>query len=141
VDGRYFWGKKPTIHILSWPESYGHRLRAGLERCQIESIFEVEIAFGLQFEPEDGRWISRWQPDDLRRYILEHVLIHEIGHHVQYMQRAREGFTHRPSHRVSEQFAEDYALRYLRRQRAERDRRAAPGYRKSGASPLAPEQP
>jgi hypothetical protein len=101
---------------------------SGTVNANLEATLPVEI------EAPNGQRITvtavidtggsrRRKPEDLRRYVLEHVLLHEIGHHIQYMQRSRAGFMRRLSHRAGEQFAEDYALRHLRRQPSSRSRR------------------
>jgi hypothetical protein len=68
----------------------------------------------MQVERTGSRWRVHWQAEDLRRYILEHVLLHEIGHHVQKMQRLREGLRSRLPVAAKEQFAEAYAGRLRR---------------------------
>ena len=68
-------------------------------------------SLGMQVEKVGGRWYCRWSAEDLRLFMLEHVLIHEVGHHVQCTQRQRQGVDPWPSRRVSEQFAEAYACR------------------------------
>jgi hypothetical protein len=88
----------------------------------------VELAFGMRVEQIGRRWVCRWSADDLLRFILEHVLIHEVGHHVDWRERTRAGFTRVPSLAAREQFAEDYALRYLRRHR--------PDLRSGGSEPV-----
>ena len=50
----------------------------------------------------------------LRRFILDSVLPHEIGHHVQYEQRRRKRYERALPSATKEQFAEDYALRWAR---------------------------
>jgi hypothetical protein len=99
VDGRYYSGGKPTICLFGWPESLTYKYPKGWKRHHIEPKLDVERSFGMRVEQIGRRWYCRWDREDWRRYVLEHVLPHEIGHHVCG---------------DSEKLAEDYALRYLR---------------------------
>ncbi len=62
----------------------------------------VEMEYGMKIELVGSRWLCRWEAEDLRRYSLEHVLQHEVGHHVHAMQRQRQGMEAQLSRRVKE---------------------------------------
>ena len=68
------------------------------------------IIFILSQPPLEG--LSK-EPS-LSRFILDSVLPHEIGHHVQYEQRRRSRYERALPTATKEQFAEDYALRWAR---------------------------
>ncbi|MBI5531135.1 MAG: hypothetical protein HY898_00365 [Deltaproteobacteria bacterium] len=55
---------------------------------------------------EDGVWALRWNLDALRRFYVEHLLFHEVGHHVDSFRRR---FTEANKTRV-EEFADQYAI-------------------------------
>ena len=59
-----------------------------------------------RWSEEGGRWILQWNADELQRYYLFHLLLHEIGH-------INEPRMHATKRRES--FAEDYALNWARR--------------------------
>ena len=80
----------------------------------MDTGFVIERHFGMRVERVGSRWYCRWSAKDLRRFVLEHVLIHEVGHPVLRTQRLRQGVQPWPGRQVSEQFAEAYACRYLR---------------------------
>ncbi len=106
---------KPVIFLHSQPPSLGFRLRWHWSNGALARCFAVELAYGMEVDQTGGRTVCRWGAECLRRYTLEHVLPHEIGHHAQYRQRWRAGHGRDLGWRVKEQFAEDYALRLCRR--------------------------
>jgi hypothetical protein len=108
------WDGLSVIHICSQPEGLSWKLYPHAKRGHIEHCFAVELSFGMQVERTGSRWRVHWQAEDLRRYTPEHVLLHEIGHHVQKMQRLREGLRSRLPVAAKEQFAEAYAGRLRR---------------------------
>ncbi len=112
ANGRYFARPKPHILLYSYPDTLTYRLSPHTKRHDIEHSLAVEIAFGMRVERQGSRWLCRWEPERLQVFTLKHVLLHEVGHHVYWMQRQQDGFTGNPSTRVKEQFAEDYALRH-----------------------------
>ncbi len=111
ANGRYLFGKKPSILLYSYPASYCFKLFPHTKRHDIEEKLAVELEYGMTVEQVGSRFVCHWQPEDLRRFILIHVLSHEVGHHIYHRQRQLQGLVHR-SHTVeSEQFAEAYAKR------------------------------
>jgi hypothetical protein len=117
VNGRYFGGDRPTIHLCSHQMSLTYKQPDQVKRSDLEHSQMVQLEYGMRIERVGSRWFCRWSPEDLRRFVVEHVLLHEVGHHVHHMQRRRQGFTSRLTLGVREQFAEDYALRHARRRR------------------------
>ncbi len=111
ADGRYFFRDKPQVHLYSYPASLTYRQAAQTKRHETERGLAVEIAFGMCVEKQGSRWVCHWEADHLREFTLRHVLLHEIGHHVYWMERRRNGHKTLPRTAASEQFAEDYALR------------------------------
>jgi hypothetical protein len=57
----------------------------------MESGLELEMEYGMRIEQRGSRWYSVWSFETLRRFVLEHVLLHEIGHHVFHRDRAERG--------------------------------------------------
>ncbi len=112
ADARYFSGEKPTIHVYSYRETLNYKQPPHVKQGDIEQGLAIEMAYGMCLEMVGRRWICQWSRDNLRRFILDHVLIHEIGHHVFHQQRLKQKLTASPSARLREQFAEDYARRH-----------------------------
>ena len=110
-----------VIHLYAWPTSLSFKTRRHYTVGEVEQCFAVELSYGMQAERAGCRLLCGWEPECLRRYVAEHVLLHEIGHHVQRRQRLRAGCFAFPGHTASEQFADDYALRWARRQKGRRD--------------------
>jgi|SRR5437667_5488054 len=97
--GSYYRGiDKAKIYLYGWPDPLTDKFPQGTKRHHLAHL-DVHRSFGMQVEQIGTRWYCRWDREDWRRFVLEHVLPHEIGHHVCG---------------PSEQLADDYALRYLR---------------------------
>jgi len=116
VHARYIPGERPVIYIFSYVDTLVFKQPANVKRSEVESGLVVELMYGMEVECAGSRWLCRWNPENLRRFIVEHVLLHEVGHHVHYMQRARQGIQRPPTKRDTEQFAEAYALRHRSKQ-------------------------
>ncbi|MBV9849207.1 MAG: hypothetical protein JO250_05915 [Armatimonadetes bacterium] len=113
ANGRYFPGERPTIHLYSFRDTLSYRQPPHTRRADVERGLAVELAYGMHVEQTGGRFLCRWDADSLRRFILGHVLLHEVGHHVYQRQRQQQDPPLLLRTRASEQFAEDYALRLL----------------------------
>lgn len=116
ANARYYWYPRPAIHLFSNPDDLRIKLPPHVKRSHIELYCSVELAFGMRPERIGSRWFCCWDAGDLRRFILRHVLLHEIGHHVQRMHRLTMGYRPYAGEVVSEQFAEAYAIRMGREQ-------------------------
>src|SRR5207245_2271793 len=98
-----YYRSRARICLYGWPDSLINKFPQGTKRHHLAHL-DVQRSFGMQVEQIGTRWYCRWDREDWHRFALEHVLPHEIGHHVDW----RRGGA------LSEQFADDYALRYLR---------------------------
>ncbi len=113
ANGRYLFAKKPMISLYSFPASYSFKLFPHTKRHDIERLMPLELAHGMTYLQVGSRFVCRWQPKDLQRFILHHVLLHEVGHHVYHWQRQQQGLALRTHTVESEQFAEAYAIRMV----------------------------
>ncbi|MGV8125450.1 MAG: hypothetical protein AB9903_19605 [Vulcanimicrobiota bacterium] len=68
-----------------------------------ESILREYSRFGARWDKLGDAWYCYWKLDHYKRYILEHVLFHELGHHIDDFHSERRSFG-------KEKFAERYAL-------------------------------
>ena len=115
----WYWSwrmKTPAIHLYAWPASLSFKTRRHYSVGEVQQCFAVELSYGMRTERAGSRLLCRWEPECLRQYAAEHVLLHEIGHHVQRRQRLRVALSSFPGHTASEQFADGYALRWGRRE-------------------------
>ena len=113
-NGTYFYGNRPTIHLYSVPYSLQFKMPPSTKRKDIETYEWVELSYGMKFEQQGSRIFCQWSAADLRHFIVEHVLLHEVGHHVYHRRRQQLGYDYKPWTTESEQFAEAYALRHSR---------------------------
>lgn len=97
-NGRFFREPRPTIHIYSYRETLTIKLKPGWSLGRIEQAFAVPIEYGMRILRSGSRYVCEWSPEDLRHFIVEHVLLHEIGHHV--FSRMRQGPQFRACARV-----------------------------------------
>jgi len=112
ANGRYFRDDKPIIHLYSYPETLEFKLPPFVKHKHILHSLAVELTYGMKIEQTGSRWLCKWTEEGLGRFILGHVLVHEIGHHVFHEQRMKLGLEYMPQTEESEQFAENYALRH-----------------------------
>ena len=118
ANARYLVGEKPCIHIYSYPETLAYKLPPYVRHRDIEHGLCVERDFGMRLEPVGSRWWCHWDAEDLRRFIVQHVLPHEVGHHVSHQTRSSGGLERCPGTGACEQFAEAYARRHWRQEKA-----------------------
>lgn len=55
---------------------------------------------------EKGCWIAKWQLTDLRKYYINNLLYHEVGHHVDWYSRSWND----TNSKSIEEFADQYAI-------------------------------
>ena len=117
ANARYIPSPKPVIHIMSHEISLTYKLPPHIKRHEIETGLVMEQRFGMQIERQNNRWLCRWEKEDLKWFILDYVLLHEIGHHIHNQQRISKGLESYPSHPYREQFADAYALQHMSNRR------------------------
>lgn len=120
ADARYNFCRRPEIHIFSQPATMRFKLRAHTRFCDIERALAVNMRYGMKIHQVGSRYVCEWTADTLRSFILDHVLLHEFGHHVFFSSRMKQGYPYTQHVAGTEQFAEDYAIRYNRQNRPQR---------------------
>jgi hypothetical protein len=61
----------PVPEKLRW--SYG-------DRKPNPALAQERLEFGAYWQKVDNEWFLCWDKDSLKEYILNHILLHEIGH-------------------------------------------------------------
>jgi len=87
-------------------------MKAHTKLSDIENSLAVNIQYGMAIVRQGSRYVGVWSEANLRRFIVEHVLLHEVGHHVHFWQRKQQGYAYRANAAGHEQFANDYAMRW-----------------------------
>jgi hypothetical protein len=82
----------PDDFKFSWPFHPGNEF---MQEC---------ARWGARWQKLGREWYCYWDRENYGRYVLDHVLLHEIGHHMDDYHRRRTGDS-------VERFAERYALR------------------------------
>ncbi len=109
ANGKHVHRVKPTITLYSIRDDYQYRLPARTKRKDVLRSFEVELEYGMTLIEENSKFTLNWEPAQLKSFILNPVLLHEIGHHVYFENRLRQGFKDNSRTNDSERFAEHYA--------------------------------
>jgi len=113
ANGRYFAGPPALIELYSMACDLTYKQSPYVKRHHIERGQAVEVAYGMRVERVGARFVCCWDLEPWKRFVLGHVLAHEVGHHVYRRSRRRAvnvGATRNPAE--SECFAEAYALRH-----------------------------
>jgi hypothetical protein len=113
--GYYQSGYRPYIHICSRPASLEFRLRSRRRRRRLAHYYRLELSFGLRIDLRSDGWFAQWEPDGLRRFILEYLLLHEVGHHVHDLRHPWHLYPTNASELNQERFAIAYAHRARQR--------------------------
>jgi len=89
-----------AIILFSWPRQPEERFRHSFTR----QLPEVAGRLSLRERRKDRDYAVTWSPSQARAYVLLFVLLHEIGHHVDWLLCRRGRYARR-----GESFAEDWA--------------------------------
>ncbi|MEO0441252.1 MAG: hypothetical protein AAF067_10280 [Pseudomonadota bacterium] len=92
-----------AITLFPWPKNM--KLSYGTTRPSNKLINEAE-GFGAEILKEGNDWISRWDLEGLRKFYIQGILFHEVGHHVDSYYRH---FSQANAKQV-EEFADQYAI-------------------------------
>ena len=112
-NAKYFGGNKPVIHIYSYPDTLRFRQPASITLARADRGLVIEKEYGMRLEQRVTRVECVWEAEDLRAFILDYVLAHEIGHHVSYRARSSAGHNARVDTRWAEEIADHYARNHI----------------------------
>jgi hypothetical protein len=94
-----------AIIIYSW-RSDGLRY-LGRNKPQTKKLAPY-VSFGGSVICQKGQWYIHFEASQLKRFYIEHLLCHEVGHHVDWYNRQ---WSHANS-RKQEEFADQYAIQW-----------------------------
>ena len=114
ANGRYFRDPAPTIYLHPMPASLTYKVPKGRPRMAAADAFPEEVTYGMTAERQGSGWVCTWQREDWSTFILDHVLAHEVGHHVHHENRNKMGHPIGYGTLESEKVAEHYARRIRR---------------------------
>lgn len=66
-------------HIRIYPVPKRLRWNCGTKKPN-PAFAQERLEFGAYWQKIDGEWFLCWDKESLRDYILNHILLHEIGH-------------------------------------------------------------
>jgi len=87
-----------VITLYPWPTNM--LLPYGSKRPSNRTVNEVE-KFGAEIKKVGKEWFSKWDTDGLKKYYIQTLLYHEVGHHIDQYYR---------SWKAAEEYADQYAI-------------------------------
>ncbi|WP_418131665.1 hypothetical protein ABL849_13475 [Variovorax sp. 375MFSha3.1] len=97
----FIYGSGVRVVIL-YPWRADGRLYVGRKKPKPQHV-AAYVRFGATILNEHGRWYAAFSASDLKRFYIEHLFCHEVGHHVdRYSRRGRR----------AEEFADQYAVQW-----------------------------
>lgn len=89
--------------IYPWPRS----MKMGHGPQKLSNQFTNELKrYGALIEFHDGQWFSKWELSGLRKFYVEALIYHEVGHHVDWYVR----FWSKANRKTVENAADEYAM-------------------------------
>jgi len=73
ANARYNDSPYPIIYVYSHLDTLSYKLPPHTSLGRAELGWTLEREFGMRLEAVGARLFIRWDPDDLRRFILEYV--------------------------------------------------------------------
>lgn len=91
-----------VITLYPWPQNleWNHG-----PKQPTASLRKVLGRYGTEPAFRSGEWISEWTEPKLKRFYIEHLLFHEIGHHVDWYHRHWSKANHRKLEEAANQYA------------------------------------
>lgn len=93
--------------IVLYPWRADGRLYVGRRKPHPQSVASY-LRFGAEVRCDHGRWYVEFSAADLKRFYIEHLFCHEVGHHVDWYTRHWS----KANSRSAEEFADQYAVQW-----------------------------
>ncbi|MBB3637135.1 hypothetical protein [Variovorax atrisoli] len=97
----FIYGSGVRVVVL-YPWRVDGRLYVGRKKPKPQHVAPY-VRFGASIVNEHGRWYAAFSAAGLKRFYIEHLFCHEVGHHVDRYSRR---------HRQAEEFADQYAVQW-----------------------------
>lgn len=90
------------ITLYPWPctRQWNHGPKKPSVRLQA-----VLSSYGAELSHREGSWISQWENESLKNMYVEYLLLHEIGHHVDWYARHWSKANKREAEEAADQYA------------------------------------
>jgi hypothetical protein len=92
------------VVLYPWPKDMVLRFRKKPSRRFLRGL----TRWGPELARDEDGWLLRWNEAQLRRFYIEDLLLHEIGHHVDYYTRRWS----KANIRTCEEFAYQFAVQW-----------------------------
>lgn len=110
VQGEFICGSKVYLVVL-YPFPKDHKMRFGKIKPENKVISHYK-KYTSELEEDEKGWFLQWTEDTIKRYYLESLLLHEIGHSLDsYYKR----FWSKAAAKRGEDFADTYAKLWCNR--------------------------
>lgn len=93
------------VVLYPWPRDM--QLRFGVKKPSRRRLREFS-RWGAELAQDDAGWSLRWTEDQLRAFYVEGLLLHELGHHLDYYRRRWS----KANVRRCEEFANQFAVEW-----------------------------
>jgi len=111
----FIWGSGVRLIVLyPWPADLTLRY-VGARKPTAKQLRAFE-PWCTDLVKREGQWCLNWTLEGLRGYYLDHLLLHEVGHHVDSLRRR---YSH-ASAKQAENFSDSYAVLWSQRLRGQR---------------------
>ncbi|MGJ7499946.1 hypothetical protein ACSFBF_06270 [Variovorax sp. ZT5P49] len=103
---QFIYGSGVRVIVL-YPWRVDGRLYVGRKKPKPQHVAPY-VRYGAKVVSDQGRWHVDFSQADLRRFYIEHLFCHEVGHHVDWYTRHWSG----ANARQTEEFADQYAVQW-----------------------------
>ncbi|MBS1785382.1 MAG: hypothetical protein JST24_08135 [Acidobacteria bacterium] len=93
--------------IILYPWRKDHLLSLGAQKPQ-QKVVRAYSKFGAEIFLSGGCWYARFPEERLRDFYIQHLLLHEFAHHLDWYNRRWS----KANQKQTEEFANQYAVRW-----------------------------
>jgi hypothetical protein len=90
------------ITLDPWPRNLEWHHGDKKPSAALRRVFE---RYGADLTNRNSEWVSRWEESSLKNFYIEHLLFHELGHHVDWYERHWSKANKRTLEEAADQYA------------------------------------